>query len=155
MVEFRTPEGTVEVHPVPDGSSWIVGDHRLTRLDDVRWSVEGEGRPTRIAHAIRVDDDVWLHVDGRVHRLSLIEPGARSGGAEGGCTAPMPGAVLEVLVSVGDEVEAGTPLVVMEAMKMEHRVMAPTDGTVVAVHVEVGGRVLQGQTLVDVETDVS
>ena len=155
MVEFRTPEGTVEVHPAPDGRSWIVGDHRLTRLDDVRWSVEGEGRPARIAHAIRVDDDVWLHVDGRVHRLSLVEPGARSGGAEGGCTAPMPGAVLEVLVSVGDEVEAGTPLVVMEAMKMEHRVMAPADGTVVAVHVEVGGRVQQGQTLVDVETDVS
>jgi 3-methylcrotonyl-CoA carboxylase alpha subunit len=67
----------------------------------------------------------------------------------------MPGAVLEVLVNVGDEVEAGTPLVVMEAMKMEHRVMAPTDGTVVAVHVEVGGRVQQGQTLVDVETDLS
>jgi 3-methylcrotonyl-CoA carboxylase alpha subunit len=67
----------------------------------------------------------------------------------------MPGAVLEVLVNVGDEVEAGTPLVVMEAMKMEHRVMAPADGTVVAVHVEVGGRVQQGQTLVDVETDLS
>jgi biotin carboxyl carrier protein len=155
MVEFRAPEGTVEVHPFPDGTSWVVGDHRLTRLDDVRWSVKEVGRSARIAHAVRVGDDVWLHLDGRVHRLSLVEPGARSGGAEGGCTAPMPGAVLDVLVNVGDEVEAGTPLVVMEAMKMEHRVLAPTDGTVVAVHVEVGARVQQGQTLVDVETDVN
>jgi len=155
MVEFRAPEGTVEVHPFPDGTSWVVGDHRLTRLDDVRWSVKEVGRSARIAHAVRDGDDVWLHLDGRVHRLSLVEPGARSGGAEGGCTAPMPGAVLDVLVNVGDEVEAGTPLVVMEAMKMEHRVLAPTDGTVVAVHVEVGARVQQGQTLVDVETDVN
>jgi len=155
MVEFRAPEGTVEVHPFPDGTSWVVGDHRLTRLDDVRWSVKEVGRSARIAHAVRVGDDVWLHLDGCVHRLSLVEPGARSGGAEGGCTAPMPGAVLDVLVNVGDEVEAGTPLVVMEAMKMEHRVLAPTDGTVVAVHVEVGARVQQGQTLVDVETDVN
>ena len=57
----------------------------------------------------------------------------------------MPGAVRRVLVAAGDEVVAGQPLVVIEAMKMEHQIVAPADGTVAAVHVTPGQQVDTGR----------
>jgi len=59
----------------------------------------------------------------------------------GGLVAPMPGKVVKVLVTAGDEVTAGTALVVLEAMKMEHTVRASAAGTVTAIHVAVGDQV--------------
>jgi biotin carboxyl carrier protein len=53
----------------------------------------------------------------------------------------MPGKVVRVLVTAGQEVAAGAPLVVLEAMKMEHTVRAATAGTVRAIHVAVGDQV--------------
>jgi acetyl/propionyl-CoA carboxylase alpha subunit len=66
-------------------------------------------------------------------------------------TAPMPGTVIEVRVEVGDEVAARAPLVLLEAMKMEHPVAAPFDAAVGAVHVAPGDRVAAGQLLVELE----
>jgi acetyl-CoA carboxylase biotin carboxylase subunit len=59
----------------------------------------------------------------------------------GGLVAPMPGKVVKVLVTEGQEVAAGSPLVVLEAMKMEHTVRAADAGTVRALHVVVGDQV--------------
>ncbi|MET0457669.1 MAG: acetyl-CoA carboxylase biotin carboxyl carrier protein subunit, partial [Ilumatobacteraceae bacterium] len=69
----------------------------------------------------------------------------------GSLVAPMPGTVLRVLVVPGDDVAAGRPLVVIEAMKMEHQVVAPADGTVEAVHVDPGDQVETGQLLLRME----
>ena len=66
-------------------------------------------------------------------------------------TAPMPGTVLKVLVSAGDEVAARQPLVVLEAMKMETRLVSPYAATVRAVHVAEGDRVAGGTILVELE----
>ena len=63
----------------------------------------------------------------------------------------MPGKVLEVLVSEGDTVEAGTPLMVLEAMKMEHRIVASADGTVTSIHFAAGDQVAQGAVLLELE----
>ena len=54
-------------------------------------------------------------------------------------------------VSVGDRVEPGTPLLVLEAMKMEHQVVAPTAGTVTALLASPGDQVVTGQALLVVE----
>ena len=62
-------------------------------------------------------------------------------GAAGGLRAPMPGNVTAVLVAPGDRVEAGQTLIVLEAMKMEHRINAPRAGRVAAVHCKVGDAV--------------
>jgi len=63
-------------------------------------------------------------------------------------TAPMPGAILAVNVSAGDQVKKGQVLVVFEAMKMENEIVASADGVVAAVHVSKGDSVASGDVLV-------
>jgi acetyl/propionyl-CoA carboxylase alpha subunit len=74
-----------------------------------------------------------------------------AGTASGTITAPMPGTVIKVNVHEGSTVEAGNPLVVLEAMKMETPLLAPFDATVKAVHVEEGDRVAGGAVLVELD----
>ncbi|MDQ1746510.1 MAG: propionyl-CoA carboxylase alpha chain [Frankiaceae bacterium] len=96
-----------------------------------------------------VDVDSDLGASEYVVRPRLPEPDAHV--AAGSLTAPMPGAVVRVLVEVGTEVVAGQPLVVLEAMKMEHTVAAPAAGTVSAVGVTAGQQVDAGTVLVVVD----
>jgi 3-methylcrotonyl-CoA carboxylase alpha subunit len=63
----------------------------------------------------------------------------------------MSGAVVAVMVEIGAKVVKGAPLIVLEAMKMEHTIVAPADGVVAAVHFRVGDRVAEGADLVDLE----
>ena len=87
---------------------------------------------------------VWLAVDGHVAALREHERLASAAGAaasDGAVTAPMPGTVTVVQVSLGDQVEAGTPLLVVEAMKMEHVLTAPVAGTVTELPVTAGHQV--------------
>ncbi len=73
----------------------------------------------------------------------------------GGLNAPMPGLILDVRVSVGEHVNAGATLVVMEAMKMEHVISAPSTGTVGEVLVTKGQQVDNGAALLTFEPDDS
>ncbi len=63
-------------------------------------------------------------------------------------TAPMPGSIVKVPVTVGQSVEAGQVLCILEAMKMENEIMAPSAGKVVAVSATVGATVNTGDVLV-------
>jgi acetyl/propionyl-CoA carboxylase alpha subunit len=67
----------------------------------------------------------------------------------GGLVAPMPGSVVRIMVSEGDVVTAGTPLLVLEAMKMEHTITSPSDGVVSALNVSAGTQVERGAVLVE------
>ena len=67
--------------------------------------------------------------------------------ASGSLLAPMPGTVVSVAVAKGDEVAAGQPVLVLEAMKMQHTVAAPTAGTVTEIDVEPGAQVAAGEVL--------
>ncbi|MGF6571224.1 3-methylcrotonyl-CoA carboxylase alpha subunit [Paraburkholderia sp. GAS333] len=78
---------------------------------------------------------------------NLLAHAADVEGGEGRLTAPMPGKVIAVLVEPGAVVEKGTPLIVMEAMKMEHTIGAPTAGTVSEVLYAVGDQVSDGAQL--------
>ena len=85
-----------------------------------------------------------------------LEPAGRRrarAGAGGSLEAPMPGVVTRVMVASGDQVEAGQPLIAMEAMKMEHLVRAPRAGRVRSVGAVVGAMVAGGVTLVELERD--
>jgi len=69
--------------------------------------------------------------------------------ADGGrLTAPMPGKVIALLCEKGAKVVRGQPLVVMEAMKMEHTIAAPSDGEVTALVYAVGDQVAEGAQLI-------
>jgi 3-methylcrotonyl-CoA carboxylase alpha subunit len=68
-------------------------------------------------------------------------------------TAPMPGKVVALLVHTGDEVKAGQPLVVTEAMKMEHTLTAPRDGRVAELLCRVGDQVPEGAELLRIESE--
>lgn len=86
--------------------------------------------------------------DQLVQRLGLsVNPEA----ATNEVTAPMPGLILNVLVEVGQEVEAGTPLLVLEAMKMENVLKADGEGTVKEIRVKQGEAVEKRQLLIEME----
>jgi pyruvate carboxylase subunit B len=69
----------------------------------------------------------------------------------GHVTTSMPGTIIEVLVAMDDRVEAGTPLLITEAMKMETEIQAPIAGTVTAIHVAKGDSVNPDETLIEIE----
>jgi len=80
-------------------------------------------------------------------RIDAIDHGHHE--AESTLTAPMNGTVVALLVEPGDQVEKGMPLMVMEAMKMEHTMTAPADGSVETFHFQAGDTVSQGAVLLD------
>ncbi|MFV0665847.1 acetyl-CoA carboxylase biotin carboxylase subunit [Denitromonas sp.] len=95
---------------------------------------------------------VFLH--GRAWQLSNVDPlhfAGEGGGAEGGLLAPMPGKVISLIAQAGAAVEKGAPLLILEAMKMEHTINAPAAGTVKAFRFAVGDQVGDGDELVEFE----
>jgi 3-methylcrotonyl-CoA carboxylase alpha subunit len=85
------------------------------------------------------------------HSLELHDPwlaGVEGDAHGGGLAAPMPGKVIAVLVAAGAAVERGAPLVIMEAMKMEHTITAPAAGTVKEILYAVGEQVAEGAELI-------
>ncbi len=108
----------------------------------------GESRRYRRAQA--PDGAVWYEREGRAvavsERPNLLASHAESV-ESGPVTSPMPGTVLVVEVEPGDVVRAGEPLLVVEAMKMEHTITAPVDGVVSRVDVRVGQQVALDEPL--------
>ncbi len=78
------------------------------------------------------------------------EGGRKQAGGPGDVTTNMPGNIVDVLVAEGDEVKAGQPVLVIEAMKMESEVQAPSGGTVQDIFVAKGDRVTPGEVLIEV-----
>ena len=106
------------------------------------------------ARVVRAGEDRLVFARGLRRRLRYLDPLAHAGEeAEraGHLAAPMSGTVVAVPVAVGDRVERGAALVVLEAMKMEHTIVAPAAGIVSAVNFAVGDRVPEGADLVDLE----
>jgi len=101
--------------------------------------------------AVRRDGDLFhVFTNGEHHTFAYNDPMAHAGEAEaagGRLTAPMPGKVVAVMVEGGQSVKKGEPLVIMEAMKMEHTIAAPSDGLVEEVLYAVGDQVADGAPL--------
>ena len=95
---------------------------------------------------------VFLH--GRAWQLACVDPLYHAGegvGEGGGLAAPMPGKVIALIARPGSEVEQGAPLLILEAMKMEHTIAAPAKGLLKAFRFGVGDSVAEGAELVDFE----
>ncbi|WP_314616177.1 ATP-binding protein [Streptomyces stackebrandtii] len=159
-------EGWTDPFSVPSG--WRLGGRpaplpfpvRVPGLEPVTVEAPGGARVTDASVTVTVDGIThhfhragnWLGRDGDSWHVLDHDPveaalsGARHGGADT-LAAPMPGTVTVVKVAVGDEVEAGQSLLVVEAMKMEHVISAPHAGTVTELDVTPGSTVAMDQIL--------
>jgi acetyl/propionyl-CoA carboxylase alpha subunit len=120
------------------------------RADHVELTVAGIARQfsvQRAGDAVYVDSPLGATTLTEAERFPLPDALA----AAGSLLAPMPGTVVRVAVAVGDKVEAGTPMVILEAMKMEHVVAAPAAGVVAEVAVQAGQAVDAGAELARVD----
>jgi propionyl-CoA carboxylase alpha chain len=157
----------------PERVDYLVGERKLKleyraqRDGSLVVSVDGSARRTRVLRSSGADID--LEVDGRRSALAITSVGARrlvhgefgdvellelprfavAGPAQAGgaLKAPMPGRVLAISVAPGESVVRGQLLMVLEAMKMEHRITAPVDGIVQAIRVAEGEQVANGALL--------
>ncbi len=145
------------------------------RFDALATAGEGEPRRHAVEFRQRTDDGVEVVIDGLRLRSTVTSrgdrwfvhgprgdvelrelprfPGAGPEAVAGGLTAPMPGKVIATHAAVGDRVESGRLLLVLEAMKMEHRVTAPAAGTVSEFRVVQGEQVGNGELLVVIDED--
>jgi 3-methylcrotonyl-CoA carboxylase alpha subunit len=132
---------------------------RVQRADDARLVI-GLGGDTFTATVVRrqtADGVDYAVFDGGVsRRLRLIDPldvtqYEAAGAPEAAVRAPLPGKIIDLRVKAGDKVSKGQPLLVLEAMKMEHTLAAPADGTVKSVRYAVGEQVAEGAELVEFE----
>lgn len=148
-VAYRTPRtGTPEPHETP-------GTRVLTATPDrVTLEVEGVTRHFAITtHADRVHVDATDASYTFTALPRFADPATHT--APGSLLAPMPGTVVRLAegLAAGVTVEAGQPLIWLEAMKMEHRILAPASGTLTALHAAPGHQVEVGALLAVVQED--
>ncbi|WP_326958028.1 acetyl-CoA carboxylase biotin carboxylase subunit [Amycolatopsis sp. NBC_01286] len=157
-VTFRLKSGqtsaVVRVAGTPAAATVFVDDAApvlvSARRDGSLLEVRQGGVFHRYRHASGPDRTVWLARDGQSFPFGEQEFVLSSRGEAAGAgpvVSPMPGTVLVVKVAAGDVVRAGTPLLVVEAMKMEHTVTAPIDGVVSELPVRAGQQVALDETL--------
>ncbi len=111
---------------------------------------------TSSAVVLKAADQIVVRRGASSISARLIDPLRHAGASEaeaGRLTAPMPGKVVAVLVAAGSKVSRGQPLLVMEAMKMEHTIAAPADGTVKELLYAVGDQVSDGAQLLLLEVE--
>jgi acyl-CoA carboxylase subunit alpha len=101
----------------------------------------------------RADDVVWVDSPFGHVVLSPVPrlPAPADVSEPGSLVAPMPGNVVRIGAGRGEPVRAGQPIVVLEAMKMEHQIVAPADGLVAEVRVALGDQVQAGDVLAIVD----
>ena len=125
------------------------------RLDGEHLCHDQDGLRRRYL-AVRRGDTLYLRWDDEMHAIEAFDPisaAEASHAHQGGLGAPMNGSIVRVLVEPGQVVEAGTALVVLEAMKMEHSIRAPHGGTVQALFCQEGDMVSEGTVLVELVED--
>jgi biotin carboxyl carrier protein len=139
-----------------DGNEFLVDGKKTGRTN---YSLIVDNRSFEI-EVDNAGDEYRVLVDGRNYHVQLVdERRVRMGGGQSDIqlqgrqkvSVPMPGKVIEVLVSEGDSVERGQGLVIVEAMKMENEVRSPIAGEVKDIKVKPGDAVEGGTVLVIVE----
>ncbi len=135
-IDFTQVSGQPIYSLIIDGQSFEAYVHR----DEEEWEVLMSGHQYRA----RVEDE-------REKRLRLAGGGAAAQTGPYHLKAPMPGLVVAIPVSEGQEVRQGQVLLILESMKMQNELKSPRDGVVQRIRVQPGENVEQRQTLLSVE----
>ncbi len=160
-LRFTDQDEEILVRATVEGTAyqvdWLGVGVRATGVTVQDGVVSAEIRGRRIAgRVVRLAQDRHVIIGGLVRRLVLGASDASDAAAEAGggkLTAPLPSTVVKVHVELGQKVAHGQALMVLEAMKMEHVVIAPGDGVVAAIHYAAGEQVLEGAELIAFETE--
>ena len=157
-LEHRGAQRSVTVQGAGAGEQWTV--HLDGNALAGSGGLDGDALRVQIgeqlhrATVIRDGNELYLFGSEGVQRFTLHDPVSeadQSVADAGSLVAPMPGRIVATLVSPGTAVKRGAPLLVLEAMKMEHTLQAPADGTVQGYRVKAGDQVGDGAVLVDFE----
>ncbi len=158
-VELHAGEATakITVTPAADGyrleQDGEVSSARLHQRPDGSLALEIDGH--RVSASVVADGAMrYVHLGGERHEVDLFDPLAAAGAhdeGDSGLLAPMPGKVIALLCDAGSTVSKGDPLLVLEAMKMEHTICAPADGTVKSFYYGANDQVTEGVELVEFE----
>ena len=159
-------EHQVDIQENAAGEVTVKVDGQLVQATAEKSDLTSSGRG---ATAIRIGErSVELWLEGAPPKLGVIADGQRffaavesermriraagkpTGGGEGVVRSPMPGRVVRVMAGLGAEVEAGAPVVVVEAMKMENELVATRAGKILKVHVAAGATVEGGAALIEI-----
>ena len=158
-ISFKDGEALVEAQVRYRRDSWeisLAGQSTVARgkkLDGDQFAVELDDRRL-IASVVAVDDKRNVFLQGSTYTLLRDDPLHRVDAGDshgGGLTAPMPGKVVALLAQPGQKVDKGTPLLILEAMKMEHTITAPAAGVLKAFCYATGEQVADGAPLVEFE----
>lgn len=138
-------ETTYEFSGPQNGRYLLRIGHKLYKIDNVtkngkaiEFTLDGKW----VSSEVKNDQDLLLE------KLGFKTETAASAGT---LNAPMPGRILELLVTEGDEVELGDPVAILEAMKMENELKAPVSGTIASIAVSENTNVEKNQLLLEIE----
>jgi propionyl-CoA carboxylase alpha chain len=159
---YDGPDGRIEL-------AYLWGRDGIEIVAPGRQAGAGEAGPDRLGVIAAAADHVLLEVAGVRHRFDVARaggvvwvdsgfgavaltpaerlPAPAAAGEPGSLLAPMPGTLVRAEVSSGEQVRAGQPVLVLEAMKMEHLILAPADGIVAELRVKPGTQVDAGDVL--------
>lgn len=153
----ETDEYEVAVHYQHDKLTIVINGRSFVSsgsLDDEGYLAATLNDTRLHVTVVQQEDKLTLIHSGNNYKLKLVNKTAfnlEDEVAAGSLNAPMPGKVIEVLVKQGEVVKKGTPLIILEAMKMEHTITAPIDGSVSTIHYGAGDMVDDGAELLVVD----
>ena len=150
----------VQVNELPERATTMADLAEGACIEEVEpglYSILKDGHSYQVRVA-KYRDGYKVEVNGTAGAVALRDPraltrGNSAGGGSGrqSIAAPMPGKIVRVLVAVGDVVEPGQGLVVVEAMKMQNEMKAPRAGVVVDIKTQAGATVTAGDILITIE----
>jgi biotin carboxyl carrier protein len=141
--EFRTIKDNTEVHKE---KVYIrkLADQYFASTDGVRWN--------KLAR--QDSPSIMLNVDKVYKFYQGYKPSSASAGDEGGLFTQMPGKIVKIMAVIGERVEKGQTLIILEAMKMENEIKCGSAGIVKAIHVKAGDTLENGILMMEVEAEI-
>jgi 3-methylcrotonyl-CoA carboxylase alpha subunit len=158
-LQFRNGEAVITVTLERRNDTW----HGTVNAEvfAVTWTAQHHHQASVIVNGLQQlfhwllhDNRLYCWLNGRDYQLQFIDPRqltSNSTAQPGALISSLPGTVVQLDIHIGDTVAAGAVLMVIEAMKMEHAIVAPHAGTVTHVHCKLGGKVAAGVPLLDLE----